>query len=215
MKNEELVMEMGLGRISRIRSWAKTSSFILLLLGSLMVISCEAPGPPIPRKHGYPRIQIPQVTEYEQFDNDICPFTFDYPAGGNITRNADDSCWVDIHFPSHSLKWHITYRHIPSSQIPLEGHLEEHRKLIYKHGKKATQIKTHELITPSAKGVWYEVYGNVGTPAYYFMADHDQEHLFMMSFYFNTALKNDSLAPVISFMKGEVMKMAQSLEWEE
>jgi gliding motility-associated lipoprotein GldD len=187
--------------------------FITGLLLLMLLMSCE---PPVPRArpYGYHRISFPDSIAYQDFSNPYCPFSFPYPASATITRSMQDSCWIDIYFPSYDLKWHLTYRSIPESDRPLSGHFEEYRQLVYKHTKKATQILSHPFQQGQVTGTAWEVYGNVGTPAYYFVTDSSREHLLLSSFYFNTALKNDSLAPVIDYMKGEMEKALGQVEWK-
>lgn len=171
---------------------------------------------PFPRKYGYHRIAVPEAEAraYQTFSNDVCPFSFEYPSYGVVTRNSTDSCWVDIHMPRYDLTWHITYRDIPGSGKSRSDHFEEYRSLIFKHAKKATRIQPHPIAGPTGAGVRFEIDGNVGTPAQIFYHDSSDTHVMMMSFYFQTALKNDSLAPVITYMKEEVNHMVASLRWE-
>ena len=184
--------------------------FVLTLLGS----SCDS-YTPYPRKMGFPRIDFPGEKTYESFQNETCPFTFQYPSDGVITRNLPDSCWVDINYPAYDCKWHISYRDVGKSGKNRNVHYEEYRKLIYNHTIKASQIKESPIEVPAGRGVLFEVYGNVGTPAQVFLYDSTENHIMMMSFYFQTALKNDSLAPVIDYMKGEVRNMLDSFSWEK
>lgn len=186
-----------------------------LLFGLISLLgSCAEEIAPRARPHGFHQISFPDTVSYQKFSLDNCPFEFMYPASGEITRAEDDSCWVDIAFPAYGLKWHLTHRFVPDTDMPIGEHFEEHRKLIYKHSKKATQIAARDYNPPAGTGKAYEVYGNVGTPAYYFLADSAQENILMLSFYFNTALKNDSLAPVIEYMRGEVENSLESLRWK-
>jgi len=189
---------------------------IILFLGMIFLLSsCSEDIAPRARPHGFHKISFPETVEYQNFKTDQCPFEFAYPASGKVSRVSDDSCWVDIDFPQYDLKWHLTHRFVPASGIAIGEHFEEHRKLIYKHSKKATQIAARDYNTSAGTGKAWEVYGNVGTPAYYFLADSAEENILMLSFYFNTATKNDSLAPVIEFMRGEVEKSLESLRWKE
>lgn len=126
-----------------------------------------------------------------------------------------DSCWVDIDFPRYDLKWHITYRNVEESQKSRSEHFEEYRKMIYKHSKQATQIVPSPVSVDAGEGTFFEIYGNVGTPAQVFLYDSTEQHVMMMSFYFQTALKNDSLFPVINYMKEEVQHMVRSIQWDE
>jgi gliding motility-associated lipoprotein GldD len=188
---------------------------LMILIILIGLTGCSEDIAPRARPHGFHQILFPETVVYQKFKSEICPFEFTYPASGKISRIFDDSCWVDIDFPEYGLKWHLTHRFVPETGLAVGEHFEEHRKLIYKHSKKATQIAARDFNTPVASGKAWEVYGNVGTPAYYFLADSAQENILMVSFYFNTATKNDSLAPVIEYMRGEVEKSLESLVWRE
>ncbi|MDX1907817.1 MAG: hypothetical protein SF053_12340 [Bacteroidia bacterium] len=169
---------------------------------------------PVPRKYGFHRIDLPAQTAYVRFQNERCPFTFEYPDYGVVTRQASDSCWVDINYPPFDLKWHIAYRDTRAEGRDYNTIFEEYRRLIYQHSKKASRIEPSPISVPAGRGTWFEVYGNVGTPVQGIICDSTGRHVIMVSCYFQTALKNDSLAPVITFMKGEFDHMLRTVEWK-
>ncbi|GAB4419529.1 MAG: hypothetical protein OHK0039_32050 [Bacteroidia bacterium] len=193
----------------------KTSLYLThgWLLPLLLVLSACESYEPYPRPFGYPRIDLPVSRDYRVFENETCPFTFDYPAYGRVSRDQQDSCWTDIHFASFDLKWHITYRDAGAGHKSRSTHFEEYRRLVYKHSKKATQIRETALEVPAGRGTLFEIYGEVGTPAQLFLHDTTDSRVVMMSCYFRTAQKNDSLQPVINYVKEEMRHMAQSLVW--
>lgn len=195
--------------------WKKIQLFILVIGMTFLLSACGEELPPRARPHGFHRISFPENVTYKKFESPDCPFEFEYPAYAEVSRMKEDSCWVDIDFPLYDLKWHLTHRFVPETNMTTAEHFEEHRKLIYKHSKKATQIAARDFQTAEGTGKAWEVYGNVGTPAYYFLSDSAQENILVISFYFNTALKNDSLAPVIEYMRGEMERSLQSLKWKE
>jgi len=194
----------------------KVQSLIIIGLAGIFALALNACEEPVnqPRRYGYPRIELPEKHSYTTFSNEICPFTFDYPNYGEITRDMKDSCWVDIRFPNFDLTWHLTYRNASASGKSRSQHFEEYRKLTYKHSPKASHIEAKPLEVPAGKGTLFEIYGEVGTPEQVFLFDSTEQHIMMMSFYFRTATKNDSLVPVTTYMKGEVQKMLESFEWK-
>jgi len=193
----------------------KSTHLIISLALSLLLIlvACEE-RTPIPRSFGFPRIDLPTETTYQQFDSESCPFTFEYPTYAKITRDRTDSCWVDIYFPPFDCKWHFTYRDLRETGLKREAYFEEYWELVHKHSKKATEIRPTNIQIPAGYGTLFEMFGNVGTPAQLFLSD-STHNIMMSSFYFNTALKNDSLAPVIDHMKKEFLHMASTLKWKE
>ncbi|RMG16260.1 MAG: hypothetical protein D6730_25335 [Bacteroidetes bacterium] len=189
---------------------------LLMALPAMYLLqACGQQAEPYPRPLGFHRIDLPKETQYQQFESSSCPFTFEYPREGKVTRDLPDSCWVDIQFPPYGCKWHITYRHVPTSGTSRSGHFEEQRRLIYNHIKKASEIKENAFRVRAGYGTMYEVYGNVGTPLYLFLSDSSDTHVLMSTFYFRTAMKNDSLAPVIEYMKGQMMHAMETLKWQQ
>lgn len=186
----------------------------MVLLSTLVLLSgCKSPSP-YPRPLAFHRIDFPASVSYSQFESTTCPFTFEYPDMGVMTRSNEDSCWVDLYYPSYDCTWHITYRNIPESGKSRAQHFEEWRRLIYQHTKKASQIKDTPIQAANGKGFIFEIFGEVGTPAQIFFFDEQEEDLMMMSIYFQSALKNDSLAPVIDYMKEELAHLTTTMEWK-
>lgn len=190
--------------------------FISLLVITFALSACQE-YTPVPRKHGFHRIDLPDEADrqYKKLAVSSCPFEFEYPDFGEITRSMEDSCWTDIQMMPFDLKWHVTYRDVNETGKDLSTHFEEYRKLIYKHTKKATRIEESPLIGPRGQGTFFEIYGNVGTPAQVFYADTNQSQVMMVSIYFQTALRNDSLRPVINYMKEEMQHAVETLNWKQ
>jgi len=184
----------------------------VFLLPMLLLVACVSEERvPIPKPKGWPRMELP-AHSYQSFENETCPFTFEFPKMAEIEKSKDDSCWVDIYFPHYECRWHLTYRHIPSSGKTFADHYEEYRTLVYKHIQKVTQIKERPVEAKSGNGVMYELFGTVGVPAQMLFAD--SVNMVMTSFYFDAPVANDSLAPLIDYMKEDLMHLAQTLEWK-
>lgn len=182
----------------------------LFMLLSFGMLSCTSD--PYPRPKGYPRIDLPEHT-YKVFDNGDCPFTFEYPAFGEISRSEADSCLADFYFKPYDFYWHLTYRHIPSSGKSRDQHEEEYRRLVYKHSMKLSHMSEFDLEAKNGTGLMYELHGKVGAPAQLIFGDRDSVHLIMVSLYFQRAVNQDSLAPLISYVKQDMQHMAGSIEW--
>lgn len=186
-----------------------------LLLLTLALLACGDDYVPTPRPHAYPRIELPSQAQrsYTTFAREGCPFTFEYPADGEVVRQEQDSCWLTLRFDRYDLTWHITHRNIPASGKPQVAHFEDFRRLVYKHSKKASRIEENPFTLPQGNGFLFEVYGEVGTPAQVFFADQAEEDLVMMTFYYRDATTRDSLAPITQYMKEELRHAVESLRW--
>lgn len=191
---------------------------ILLSLGailSLLLLShCQQSPAAFPRPWGFHRIPFPDSTTHTRYASPYCGFSFEYPDFGEILLETKDSCWVDFYFPRYQCKWHVTYYETAPGGKDRNTYFEDHRAMIYKHSKKATMIQPNFFEVAQGYGTFYEVSGNVGTPAQFFISDTTDRHILMTSFYFDTALKNDSLQPIIQYMKGELQHMISSLRWQ-
>jgi gliding motility-associated lipoprotein GldD len=188
---------------------------LMVWVGVVMVVigmvGCSRPAEPFPRPKGWPRIDLPEHA-YQKFENAACPFTFEFPKMGVVEKQKADSCWMDLFFEQFECRWHITYRYVPGSGKTVMDHYEEYRKLVFKHIQKVSQIKETPLKGPHGSGIMYELFGTVGVPAQVLYTDSTR--LVMASFYFDTAVRNDSLAPVIDFMKEDMVHMAESIVWK-
>lgn len=188
----------------------RTAQIPLKLLCFLFFfVSCENIS--VPKQTGYPRILFPEH-EYQKFSAPQCPFTFEYPKIGTIGDRRIDSCWVDIIMPSYQCKFHITYKPL-NQKVTYFSAYEDYRRLIYKHSQKASEIVETPLHDANGRGTFFEIYGEVPTSAQFFFSD-SLHHAVMCSFYFETALKNDSLKPVIDYFKQDLKHLIQSIHWK-
>lgn len=187
--------------MSRCLLWA---ACLLLLAG------CVAD--PRPRPYAYPRIELPPH-RYQAFDRPECPFTFEYPVYGQLEDQRIDSCFFNLYFPRFDCRWHITARTLdPARGVTYHFTLEDFRQLVHKHTRKGSVYESY-IETPHGRGVFYELYGEVPTSADFFFSD-SAHYALTTSFYFNTALRNDSLKPVIDYMKRDLLHMVETLRWK-
>lgn len=192
------------------------TGFILTFL--LVVQSCENSYTPKPR--GYFKIVLPE-RNYKHFDNGICPFTFDYPSYGVINRDTvfldtipDNPCWFNITFPSLNGNLYLSYKEL-SGATTLQQLSEDAHKLTFKHTIKADFIEENILETPNnVYGIYYEVGGNAASAVQFFVTD-STKHFLRGSLYFYNTPNADSIAPVVNFIKPDIIKLISTLKWEE
>ena len=193
----------------------KFSLVFTLLTIVLLGLGCDE-YVPTPRPYAYPRIDLPKAEQrqHKQFDSPTCPLRFEYPALGKVTRDLTDSCWVDIQFQDYGLTWHLTVRDIKPGPLGVSPYFEDHRKLVYKHSKKASRIETEPFQAGGSEGVWFDLYGEVGTPSQVFLTDPEDRYSLVLSFYYQTATARDSLRPITHYMKEEMRHTLNTLRWE-
>jgi len=91
--------------------------------------------------------------------------------------------------------------------------IDDAYKLTAKHQVKAYSIEETLINTPAGMQVIViELSGEVPSQ-FQFYATDTTTHFLRGALYFQTATKNDSLAPVIDYMKVEVMHLLNTLKW--
>lgn len=184
---------------------------IIALIIIALYFSCSDSYTPKPR--GYFRIEFPEK-EYVQFENQG-PYSFQIPKYSHMEKDSEDIAepwWNNLVFSSLKGKIHLSYKPVNNN---LSQYIEDSRTLVYKHTIKADAISEQVFINPSKKvyGILYEIKGNAASP-YQFFATDSIHHFLRGSLYFNVYPNKDSLAPVFDFIKPDIVKLIETLEWK-
>lgn len=168
-----------------------------------------------PKPHGYPRIEFPEK-DYVYFDKG-CPYAFAVPKYAIVesdTHETSEPCWYNIKFPTFDATIYLSYKEI-SSPGQLDTLSEEAYELAMKNNIRADVIDEREIYNPSSenRGMIYELYGPSATPFNFYLTD-SKKHFIRGSFYFDNETKNDSVAPIFEFLKEDMMKLINSVNWE-
>ena len=176
-----------------------------------------------PRPRGFFRIDLPEKT-YRSFESN-CPFSFEYPEYAVVINHESPSsmpCWLNVEFPEFQGTLHLSYFEInnnsdeSSGDLPIEKYLEDARKLAMKHTIKAHSINEDIIANPGdhVYGTLYNIEGiNTASSVQFYLTD-SVNHFLRGALYFNVAPKNDSLAPVITFIKEDVLRFIESFKWK-
>jgi gliding motility-associated lipoprotein GldD len=79
---------------------------------------------------------------------------------------------------------------------------------------KASGVEESVIKTPSGKTASiYELEGEVPSQFQFYISD-SSKHFMRGALYFRTATKNDSLAPVIEFIKKDIIHMLNTTKWD-
>jgi gliding motility-associated lipoprotein GldD len=182
---------------------------LILVAIALLLVACSS-NEAVPKPRGFHRLFFP-AHAYQAFDCPLCPFTFEHPTYGRLVQLRPDSCVFDLVFDSLGCRWHTTVE-ILSPNYGFAQAFEKYRSLIYRHSSKA---RIYEVNSSNANGTgrFFELYGEVPTSAQFLFSDSTR-YTIETSFYFETAQQNDSLAPVIEFIKQDLHHMLQSIRWK-
>lgn len=169
----------------------------------------------MPKPKGYNKIDLPEHS-YDTLTGNY-PYTFEYASIANIvpdTSKTAEAYWIDIYYPEYRANIQITYKNPKNNPKLLEEYIRDSHTLANKHNVKAYAID--ELITSNKNGYAVKVFelsGDVPSQIQFHVTD-STSHFLRGAVYFRTSTKNDSLAPVISYMKADVMHLIETLKFK-
>jgi gliding motility-associated lipoprotein GldD len=125
-----------------------------------------------------------------------------------------EPCWLNIDYPSLRARIYLSYKNV-DSKASIKKLLEDTRTLVYKHTVKADDIQEKAFFDDAKKvyGNMYEIGGDAASSVQFFVTDSTQ-HFLRGALYFNCPPNADSLAPVITYIKQDVVKMMETMEWK-
>lgn len=191
---------------------SKTIQFVSLLLILLLETSCTDNYVPKPR--GFFRIDLPE-REYIVLDS-IFPYVFEYPVYATINSDPhapDQPYWINVDFPRFKASVHLSYKSVDGD---LSKYTEDAHALVMKHIPKASAIEEIRIDNPAnhIHGLVYNIEGTGAASPYQFYITDSTKHFLRGALYFNTLPNNDSLAPVIEFLKEDIMHLLETARWK-
>lgn len=178
----------------------------------IFITSCEIESY-TPKPKGYFRIDLPEK-KYESANLD-CPFTFEKPIYASIKKvdQADKPCWFNLDFTSLKASLYFSYNTLNNN---IEKYLEDSRTLAFKHSVKATDIEQIAINYPQ-KGVYgliYDIKGDAASEFQFHLTD-STTHFLVGSLYFNAPPNQDSIQPVLEFVKQDIEHLFSTFEWKK
>ncbi len=210
--------------------------FVFKILLVLSIVSCGQT--PTPKSRGYFRIEFPQkeyrvvgakglysfeLPRYASLDTKKIYKTLEakemYAVGVSLqdslrAKYQEGESWQNIYFPQQNGQLHLTYFPL-KNKGNLAEYLEDTHKFVYKHTIKADDIQLKEYAAPKRKvyGALYDIEGNTASSVQFFVTDSTR-HFLRGSLYLNERPNKDSLNVVIDFLREDVVRLMQTLEWK-
>lgn len=166
-----------------------------------------------PRPRGYFRIDLP-VNSYLPFDT-AWPYAFEYAALAKLNTSItpdSEQFWLNIEYPTLGGTLHLSYKAVNGNLSEL---LEDAHELANKHLAKATYLEPSPIIRDSARvyGLLYDIRGaGVASSVQFYLTD-SLRHYVRGALYFSVAPNNDSLAPVIDYVRQDIDHLISSFRW--
>lgn len=187
---------------------------LIIPLFAFFLLGCA--DDPLPKPKAYLRLEYPQP-DYKRTQLDI-PFTFDKndlsKSISTIKRNATDgSIGVDVEYPNMKGTIYLSYKKVTDSN--LTDLLIDAQNLTQKHTMKADEIEGDIYENPSKKvyGMFYEVGGDAASQSQFYVTD-SINHFLSGSLYFYAKPNYDSIYPAAVYLKNDIKRIMESLEWK-
>ena len=177
----------------------------------LLCLACESNW--LPKPPGYNRIELPRH-EYQRLEEGY-PYQLDFSTHSRVEAdsfNLGEKEWINLNYKKFGAKVHLTYKKIDQS-TDFKTLSNDAFNLTAKHQIKAYGIEEAILLTPNGYvAVVAELSGEVPTQFQFFVTDSTSNFL-RGAVYFNSALKNDSLAPIIEYIKLDMAHLINSVNF--
>lgn len=191
----------------------KIHTITISFLSCLMLFACQSDF--VPKPKGYNRIDMAPHA-YVSLP-DTFPYSFEYSEHAEIhpdTSFNTERYWLNVYYPEHQANVQLTYKDINQDEKVLETLLEDAYQLTANHQIKAASIEERVIGTPTGKrALVAELSGEVPSQFQFYITD-STDHFLRGALYFRTATKNDSLSPVIEYIKVDMVHMLNTLRWE-
>ncbi|THH34931.1 gliding motility lipoprotein GldD [Neolewinella litorea] len=186
----------------------------------VLISSCGDDVPPVPKPRSYPRVDYPERA-YVPLAADYCRFTFERPSSTEVVQETTffdeapaDPCWFDLRLdPALNGNIHFSYYPV-TSYAQWEELRDEAFQLVGVHNQRASDIEEIVIHRDSADvhGVAFDIAGPAASPFQFFLTDTTR-HFLRGALYFDTQVNPDSLAPVIEYVKEDIYRIVETLEW--
>lgn len=185
----------------------KKNIFFLSLVSCLLsLVSCNTDT--LPKPTAYLSLEYPKKS-YQKLPLER-PFSFDVLKTTTIVNEPNN--WLKIKYPNLKASIDITYRPVKNNMKEL---ITEAEKLVFKHAVKAEQIVPKDFTNFDKRvfGSLYEITGNAASNLQFHITD-STDNFIKGSLYFYAKPNYDSILPAVEYVKKDVLRLIESLEWK-
>lgn len=189
------------------------NSILLIIISFVMLMSCQNDTSPKPR--GYFRIDLPEH-QYKEFDTTF-PFTFEYPVYTEVQTkgpNLQRPYWFNLYYPGFDGTVYFSFKPVKNNLSQL---INDSHEFVGKHLSKASAVDERMIEDREAQkfGLIFEIDGAETASPYQFFITDSTDKFLRGALYFNNRPNNDSLAPVITFVKQDMEHFIRTFQWKD
>ena len=178
------------------------------------MFSCEDQERPLPKPKGYFRIDLPQK-EYVKIDT-LQRYAFEVPDYALLTNDPyapEQKNWVNVEMPRFKASIHLTHKDVNGN---LREYLEDVHTMLTKHLQKDNGMNDSLIVNSEhhVYGMMIEMDGKgVAVPLQFYLTDSTANFV-RGALYFNFVPNNDSMQPVIDYIRQDIDRMIETFEWK-
>ena len=192
----------------------KLSIPLLSLAIACFAIACDREPNYLPKPRGFFRIDMPEKS-YVGVDT-LEKYRFECPQYALVTPDPyspDEKNWVNVEMPQFKGSIHLTHKAVNGN---LGEYLEDVHTMVVKHLQKANGVRDSLIANDDHRvyGLLIEMDGKgVATPLQFYLTDSTKNFV-RGALYFNFKPDNDSMQPVINFIRQDIDHLIETLEWK-
>jgi len=177
-----------------------------LILSICLFISCKEDVLPKPKAYlnlSYPTVNYKKTHEIKRYAFEI---------SSNAILQKQENNWIQIKYPTLKASLNITYRPVKDNIKEL---LLESEKLVFKHTVKAEEIVTQDFLNNDKNvfGTLHEISGNAASQIQFHLTD-STTHFIKGALYFYTKPNYDSIFPAVAYIKKDILRLIETIEWK-
>jgi gliding motility-associated lipoprotein GldD len=192
-------------KIARLFAWLLFPAFI----------ACNGSEEFTPKPKGYNRIDLPGH-EYQSLEENH-PYWFEYSKNAIIqpdTFGQAEPHWIIVYYPELDARIQLTYKPLNGDLTKLSRHVDDAYKLAGKHHVKADSQEEMLVQLPGGKkAVVIELNGEVPSHYQFYLTDTSR-HFLRGAMYLMQPTLNDSLTPVVDYIKEDCRHLLETLTWK-
>jgi gliding motility-associated lipoprotein GldD len=194
----------------------KVFSIICFLVGSIVFLACGSEEIYTPKPRGFNRIDLPSHS-YKSLEGDY-PYSFEYSQSAVIQKDTfarAEPYWIIIYYPELNARIQLTYKPLNGDMAKLQQHIGDSFKLAAKHQVRATSQKDQILEFKNGnRALVMKIEGEV--PSHFqFITTDSTKHFLRGATYLMEPTINDSLKPVVDFVKRDCERLLETLTWKQ
>jgi len=119
-----------------------------------------------------------------------------------------------VNFPDFNATINLSYKRLRGN---LNEHIADALLFVDRHKGKASRIRELNIDDPENRvyGMVFDIRGSDVASKYQFYLTDSLRHFVRGALYFNHAPNNDSLAPVIDFLKADMDHLIETFSWRK